>query len=179
MPIKHAVPHAVPIVMAVLGGPPVLDVPYRDQIGDQWCWAASAQMVLAFYGNLQMQQCELANLLLCRGDCCDRPLPTDECDQRCAGDDVAWVYSECNLSATRQFAVDQAVLEQEIVDGRPVEVGLQVDVDTGHLIIVRWAGMDAGQPSVILSDPWHKSDSSQLFTALIADGACCSWTGIG
>ena len=47
----------------------VLTTPLRAQETDQWCWAASAQMIMAFH-NRDVTQCLQANNYLGRGDCC-------------------------------------------------------------------------------------------------------------
>src|ERR1700751_1290068 len=97
MPLRSAKPHAVPLVTALLTGPPELAVPFIEQLGDNWCWAASAQMVLTFYQRPK-QQCELANTLFgFRNGCPTRPPltqpATPACDRRCQGNQVAPLYN--------------------------------------------------------------------------------------
>jgi hypothetical protein len=55
-----------------------LNVTFRRQEGDYWCWAASAEMVMEYLGR-RVMQCEQANRSLSRHDCCQSPLP-DGCD---------------------------------------------------------------------------------------------------
>src|SRR5689334_5326869 len=106
MPLKYSIPHPVVVVFGgtavpavqmggqpvaqqrqrvgaqpLMAGPPELNVPYWLQLGDEWCWAASAQMVLAFLDapTPPPLQCELANLLLDLGiDCCGTALPVPD-----------------------------------------------------------------------------------------------------
>lgn len=176
MPLKSATPHRVTV------GPPELAVPRIAQLGEEWCWAASAQMVLAFYQNPTPtpQQCDLANLLLSFGHCCATPLPEPDCDQPCFASDVEWIYNQHGRSATRLFHVaDHARLVHEITQGKPVEVLLVVDIQSSHVVIVKWAGTDAGQPSVHINDPLKSANSVMTYAELLHKGAVDSWVGIG
>src|SRR5687768_13939757 len=47
----------------------VLPIDRIEQERTFWCWAACAQMILAFQGRT-LSQCELANIALGRTDCC-------------------------------------------------------------------------------------------------------------
>lgn len=47
----------------------VLSVPETFQEHSQWCWAGSADGVLSYYGNAQVQ-CAMANFAWSRNDCC-------------------------------------------------------------------------------------------------------------
>jgi hypothetical protein len=186
MPLRSAKPHPVPLVTALLTGPPELAVPFIEQLGDNWCWAASAQMVLTFYQRPK-QQCELANTLFGFRNCCATRPPLTQpvngipaCDRRCPGDQVVPLYNQFGLAANRLHAVaTHAVLEQEITQQRPVEVGLQIPTSSGHLVIVRWAGTDdAGQQLVLVNNPLHAESSSMTYQDLQTRGAVDSWTGI-
>src|SRR5437899_2139292 len=133
MPLRSEKPHPVPLVTAPLMGPPELPIPFFEQLGDNWCWAASAQMVLTFYQRPK-QQCELANTLFGFSNCCATTWPLTQpangipaCDQRCQGNNVAPLYNQFGLAAKRLHAfAAHAVLEQEITQQRPVEVGLRI-----------------------------------------------------
>lgn len=58
-----------------------LRVTLRRQEMDNWCWAASAQMVMEYLGK-PVSQCIQANDRLGRKDCCNNPQPdADACDQ--------------------------------------------------------------------------------------------------
>jgi len=184
MSLKDPTPHKVTVVMALLSGPPELNVPRIKQLGDEWCWAASAQMVLAFYQYPvpTPQQCEMANLLFSLSDCCDTPLPLpgSDCDQPCFGADVEWIYNQYGWSATWLNGVaDPGQLGTEITQGRPVEVRMVTDTQSGHVVLVKWAGTEAGQPSVHINDPLKSTTSVMTYAELLAKGAFDSWIGIG
>src|SRR5665213_927301 len=52
-----------------------LNVVLRAQKTEQWCWAASAQMLMEYLGKT-VEQCDQANVRLGRSDCCKSPTPT-------------------------------------------------------------------------------------------------------
>ena len=56
-----------------------LTMTMRPQEKDNWCWAASGEMVME-YLDASIRQCDEANKRFNREDCCGRSVP-DECDQ--------------------------------------------------------------------------------------------------
>lgn len=172
MPLKHE-PRDVPVVVVDLPPPGPLEVPWEQQLGSLWCWAASAAMVLGYH-QINVSQCELASALL-KTQCCGPPRPLPECNQTCRPDQVAELLTANKLSVTREMGVAHAKLVEEIAAGRPVEVLQRIDADIGHMVVVRWAGVDAGVPKVMLNNPLRKDNSLFRFDAL---NAVDSWTGI-
>jgi len=51
-----------------------LDVGVKAQEHSQWCWAASAEAVLEYYLGNSPNQCDLANWVWQRNDCCQIPV---------------------------------------------------------------------------------------------------------
>ena len=51
-----------------------LNVTLRPQQTDEWCWAASAQMIMQYLGK-SVAQCVEANNEFGRSDCCNTPTP--------------------------------------------------------------------------------------------------------
>jgi Papain-like cysteine protease AvrRpt2 len=173
MPVKNSTPKAVPLTAAPF--PPPLDVPLLVQEGYHWCWAACAQMVLQYYGDLLSQQCQLATLLTEFDGCCADP-PT--CDIPCGTSDVAWLYNALGLDAVPGgLAVAPfATFHQEFAAKRPVQVAVQQFGREGHALIARWAGLQGGAESVLLNDPLG-AVTSLLYSEIAAIGVE-SWTGI-
>lgn len=56
----------------------VLNVPLIAQKTEQWCWAASAEMILNYHGYPnEHTQCVQANYKFENNNCCNNPTPTD------------------------------------------------------------------------------------------------------
>jgi Papain-like cysteine protease AvrRpt2 len=51
-----------------------LPVPMHPQETDLWCWAATSQMTMGYFGK-QISQSQLANVVFHRNDCEQRPTP--------------------------------------------------------------------------------------------------------
>jgi hypothetical protein len=115
----------------------MLDVPYVTQLESEWCWAACTQMVAAFLGNSNVQQCELANFLHGQADCCDNP-DSDRCNQPCPYEGIGQVYQHLRINCISQtWAVNIQVLVREFTAQRPVEIGYLWYNGGGHVAILR------------------------------------------
>src|SRR5437660_1156600 len=105
-------------------GARVLSVPWIKQEQTQWCWAACAQMVLRYYANLTVQQCDLANWLFGLSDCCAAP-SSSLCNRPCQVSDVCRVYNAFGLRCySSSGTITLGAVQLEIDQGYPVEPGL-------------------------------------------------------
>jgi len=59
--------------------PYCLDVKLHPQDADNWCWAASGQMIMEYFGT-NVLQCDQATNVFKPHVCCNRPVPAD-CDK--------------------------------------------------------------------------------------------------
>jgi hypothetical protein len=135
-----------------LAGAIALDVPHFYQKENEWCWAACTQMIAAFLHKPDVQQCELANFLQGRNDCCQSP-DSEACNQPCPLQNIVPVYNHLGIQATFDtHAETPAVMLQELSAGRPFEVGLLWLGGGGHVIIVH--GMDE-DGNYDVNDPWY------------------------
>jgi hypothetical protein len=184
MPIKFAMPRAVMVSTTVmLSAVEPLDIPPLRQWGDEWCWAACAEMVFGYYARPRAQ-CLLVNQLFGKHGCCagNPPDPVAPgCDLPCKPEDVAKVYrlEDNGLQATmRTDPLAFAKFEAEIMAGRPVEVVIN-NHSGEHMILVKWVGVDDGQQMVRFDDPWNARDKTDKFANLVqvADGHW--WSGMG
>lgn len=104
----------------------LLDVPGIEQEQSNWCWAASAQATLEYYGQ-NVAQCEIVNWGWGRTDCCAKPSSSD-CDKggyvgstpNNPGKDVLghWGVNSTYVGS----ALPQATVVSEIDSGRPIEI---------------------------------------------------------
>ncbi len=56
----------------------MLDVPLFAQQTEMWCWVASGEMIMAYFGE-EVPQCLQANNRTGRYDCCKKNRPPDSC----------------------------------------------------------------------------------------------------
>jgi hypothetical protein len=118
-----------------------------------WCWAAAAEMVLRYYRGGDVHQCELANEIFDRTDCCLDPMP-DACNDGILVRDVRRLYNEWSVNATLQSrSVGFSTLRDEIEAERPVEVVYQLRGGFEHAVIVRGYRDDQEGKFVIFNDP--------------------------
>jgi hypothetical protein len=133
-------------------------------------------MVLNYYDEFDLDQCDLANTLLDRDDCCPCQFGSS-CDTRCPDDGVEVLYDMVDFEADRQNSVPEfAALVAEITAGRPVEIGIKSG-NMGHLAILKWAGPNFGEDSVAINDPFF-DEISTTYEEMISSGAAAAWTGI-
>ena len=59
-----------------VAGATSLPVPLIPQQTNEWCWAASGQMIMNYLGATAVNQCQQANNELGRTDCCMSPTPS-------------------------------------------------------------------------------------------------------
>ncbi len=103
---------------AALGAAPTqLAVPYFRQDGNNWCWAACAEMVFRYYNVNSLSQCDLASAQF-NLQCTDPP--STACDQPEWPDNV---YPKYQMGFTAiKTPMSLSDVTAEINSGRPVEV---------------------------------------------------------
>src|SRR5229473_8682297 len=157
IPIKSRPAPAAPEALAAAAAPGligavILDVPYVHQEQNEWCWAACSQMVAAFLGNADVQQCELANFLHGQSDCCQNP-DSNRCNQPSPYEGIGQVYSHLKINCISQnWRVNVQVLVREFKAQRPVEIGFEWYGGGGHVVILH--GITA-QGLIAVNDPWY------------------------
>ena len=130
-------------------------VAWLGQSQSEWCWAACAQMVLWYYGSRQVRQCDFADWLFGQRACCKHP-SSSLCNWPCRIEDVSSIYSRWNLQSSLHKAVSFEILEREIKDRRPVEVGyLWLGGDSGHLALVVDTTSFKNKKHVKVHDPFY------------------------
>ena len=145
----------------------VIDVPQIKQEQPNWCWAACAEMVLLYYGGPATRQCDFANEIFGRTECCLKP-SSPNCNRPCEMPDVSNLYSSNHI---HNRLVDKSVpfskLQSEIDAGRPVEVVYfwRDWGKPGHSVIVRGWRTDGKEEFVHVNDP---ADSPTTMSGIVA-----------
>jgi hypothetical protein len=161
---------------AIVPAPPplgarVLNVAWIKQEQTQWCWAACAEMVLGYHGNLSVRQCDLANWLFGLSDCCTVP-SSSLCNRPCQVADVCRVYNAFGVRChSGSGTISQGAIRLELDQDRPVEPGIAWNGGGGHVVVVR-GYYDDGK--VHVNDPWQGSGAI-IYADLVQAYGMGSW----
>lgn len=141
----------------------IINVPQIAQEQSNWCWAACLEMVLHYYGERAVQQCEFANELFDRSDCCSEASSPD-CNKPCQLEDISNLYQSRNIySKFVDENVAFSTLQAEIDAGRPVEIVFYEKRKTrGHLVIVSGWSITEMEEFVYINDPKDSNGSSRI-----------------
>jgi hypothetical protein len=173
--------NAVPITLgepagwaAIVRDPQGRTVPQLGQDQTEWCWAACAQMVLRFYGDDAVRQCDLATELFGNPTCCADP-SSALCNEPAQVPDIAGVYTRRGRNANLvNGSVPFATLQAEINANRPVEVGFAWNDGTCHQALLCGWNVDATGPLLLVHDPWWHS-GAVYYVNLVAAYGSGSW----
>jgi hypothetical protein len=159
-------------------GPATISLKMQPQCHTNWCWAALASSVSAFYDQAsQFAQCCIANLELMRNDCCDVPCHTDNVDFNQSHEPGSALNRVMCLEreVRNQIATRQEV-QQEIGAGRPVCLRTVWTKGSGkggaHALAI--VGYSADQDMLSLEDPWFGPTHEISY-----DRFCTDYQGLG
>lgn len=144
-------------------------LPFSMQVQEQteWCWAATAASVSAYYDVAPvLTQCEVASK--CIGvDCCITPLPPER--------NIKWAL-DAALKAIKHLAADPSgalpfsSIVTEIDGGRPICCHISWD----HFIAI--VGYDDSNQDVVVCDPDpHHAEQTLPYETFVSDYYEGSW----
>ena len=145
----------------------IINIPQIIQEQSNWCWAACAEMVIRYHNESATQQCELANELFNRTECCSDP-SSPNCNRPCETRDISNLYSRKHIhSKFVENAVTFSKLQSEIDADRPVEVVYfwRDWEKPGHSVIVRGWRIEDKEEFVHVNDP---ADTPTTMSGLVA-----------
>lgn len=151
-----------------------LPVSVYAQETSQWCWAASAQMIMSYLGK-DVPQCEQANRRFGRSDCCVTP-NSSSCEQ------PGWPdFDGYGFNSNTSGALSFNDLNSQVQGlGRPVAFSWGWTGGGGHMMVAMGARTVAGQNWVTINDPWAPNWGDQrdiLYTAYVSSpGSYTHWT---
>lgn len=119
---------------------------------ENWCWAACAAMVSAYYG-MPTSQCQIATQWLGQ-PCCDTHHRSDVCNVPLKHLDMLGLYAQMGLQGKhRPYWISHRALLEELSRGYPVQVA-HVSCKGGHASLVVGGGTDSEQGEyVYVADP--------------------------
>jgi hypothetical protein len=145
--------------ITVPGPPPPgnrLCVPLIPQDQKQWCWAACAEMILKYYKENRIGQCDLANLAFADagGGCCNTP-SSSLCDKKLSDSRIRQLFDTKAVNIHHHYtagSVPFATVRGEIDNYRPIQIGITLR-GGGHVVIVQgWTLTQMGE-YLIVNDP--------------------------
>ncbi len=127
-----------------------LPVPLYGQQTNMWCWAATTQMTVAYQGVI-ITQCQQANLLFGRNDCCINP-PNAACVNGGWPNYPAWGFSTQITAWGTALTFDQLVAQ--IDANLPTNFSWGWTGGGGHIMVARGYKNVNGVNYVYINDPW-------------------------
>lgn len=128
----------------------------RPQETNNWCWAATTQMLAAHLG-ISVNQCDLANHRFGRTDCCDPQTAGTTCPKRVECNMPGWLeldyvglkFSEANTALTWLNLRKQIYCTK-----KPMGYAYGTPGVVGHVLVIKGYITVAGTDYVVLNDPW-------------------------
>jgi len=125
--------------------PNPLPLSIQKQECGEWCWAAVAVAIGTFYEDedCPKKQCALVNQVLqLTKDCCTECRcttdPFDSCNQPENLGDVLGQYKHCRDGNNGVASMQFSEIQQEINDGHPIAVSVQLNdsAASGHAVVI-------------------------------------------
>lgn len=145
-----------------------LPVSLYAQETNQWCWAASGQMIMNYLG-YPVRQCEQANHASGRTDCCNSPTPAS-CVFSGWPDLNRYGFNSTTTSYGTALSWDS--LRYEIANNRrPVAFSWAWTGGGGHMMVAIGARTVGTSNFVTMNDPWSPGwggQSDLLYSAFVS-----------
>ena len=126
-----------------------LPVLYHRQGGDNWCWAASGQMIMEFL-HTSVSQCDQANGFLRNTPCCDNDGKGLHCDH------PGWPrFGRYGFDyKTTSTALTWEQLKHEIYcEQRPVATAREFLDGSSHMVVIVGYDENYGKRDLFIADP--------------------------
>lgn len=128
----------------------------RPQETNNWCWAATTQM-LAQHFNLSVSQCALANHRLGKTNCCDAQNQGATCPKTNDCNNPGWLeldFAGLTFSSTETALSWEDLRKQAHCRKKPMGYAYGTPGIVGHVLVVKGYVTVGGTNYVILNDPW-------------------------
>jgi hypothetical protein len=146
-----------------------LTVALRPQEQNEWCWAASGQMVMDYLGQ-HVEQCDEANWANGRTDCCTNPTSqSGACDNPGWPDFAHYGYSSTTVNSALSFASLAAQAQTA-----PVAYSWSWNGGGGHMMVVIGTSSITDTSTntttqyVEIDDPWSPNIGDQAYLTYTA-----------
>lgn len=135
----------------------------RPQETNNWCWAATTQMLAAHF-KVSVSQCSLANQRFGKTDCCNPETDASGCPKNAACNKPGWVMlTECGLSfdETTTALSWESLRKQVYCSKKPMGYAYGTPGVVGHVVVIKGYLTLGGTNYVVLNDPWSPCNGQE------------------
>ncbi len=128
----------------------------RPQETNNWCWAATTQMLAAHF-NVSVTQCSLANQRFGMTNCCNPQNDGASCPKNNDCNKPGWpMLTECGLSYNESStALSWEDMRKQIYcSKKPMGYAYGTPGVVGHVLVVKGYLTLSGTNYLVLNDPW-------------------------
>ncbi len=128
----------------------------RPQETNNWCWAATTQMLAAHLG-VTVTQCSLACVRFNKTNCCDPQTAGGSCPKTNDCNTPGWVMlTECGISYDESAtALPWEDLRKQIYcSKKPMGYAYGTPGVVGHVLVIKGYLTLSGTNYLVLNDPW-------------------------
>lgn len=128
----------------------------RDQETNNWCWAATTQMLAEHHGII-VKQCDLANHRFGKTNCCNPQNDGSDCPKTNNCNTPGWLeldYVGLKFDETNTALSWDALTKQIYCKKLPMGYAYGQSGVVGHVLVIKGYITVGGVKYVILNDPW-------------------------
>jgi|RhiMethySRZTD1v2_1073278.scaffolds.fasta_scaffold363042_2 hypothetical protein len=125
------------------------DIQLIPQKTGKWCWAATTEMCLKYLGESGIDQCDAANKVFGRNDCCSTPVPLD-CINGSFPEFEKYNYS---YSRTTNTALSWMEIKKQINLKKPIAFSWKYTGGGGHMMVITGYNTIDGVNYLYINDP--------------------------
>lgn len=159
--LKKMLPYLVGVVLLLASccKPEIVgNVPntLRPQETNNWCWAATTQMLAQHFG-ISVTQCSLSNKDLNRNDCCTGASSGSSCPKNNACNKPGWPMLDfvgLKFKETTSALSWEDLRKQIFCTKKPMGYAYGTPGVVGHVLVIKGYATLAGTNYVVLNDPW-------------------------
>jgi hypothetical protein len=148
----------------IIGGVPNT---LRPQETNNWCWAATTQMLASHLG-ISVKQCDLANHRFAKTNCCNEETAGTPCPKTNDCNTPGWLeldFAGVKFSESSSALSWDDIQKQIYCSKKPMGYAYGTSGVVGHVLVVKGYITVAGTDYVVLNDPWSPcSGTERLIT---------------
>jgi len=128
----------------------------RPQETNNWCWAATTQMLAQHFG-ISISQCDLANHRFGKTNCCDFQNPGSPCPKTNDCNSPGWLeldFAGLTFKESASALSWTDLRKQIYCSKKPMGYAYGTPGIVGHVVVIKGYASIGGTDYVVLNDPW-------------------------